>query len=259
METNHHTHLTSSEIGVLWGLYMKNSLAVCMMTYFLEKVEDADIREVIQLALKQNQNDVAMIEEVYHRENMAIPMGFTHKDLQSSAPRLFSDAFMLEYVRLLGVVSIAASGAAIPVVTRSDMTKVCQTVLQQATELHEVAKETLLFKGLYSRPPTIPTPNHVDFVEKQSFLTGFLRERRPLSVIEITHLFMNAQTNALGKALMMGFAQVSKDTKVKKVFIRGKDIAHKHMKIFSSLLVEEDLPAPMSWDANVTDSTVSPN
>ncbi|MBB6450728.1 hypothetical protein HNR44_002718 [Geomicrobium halophilum] len=258
METNHHAPLTSSEISVLWGFYTKNSLALCMMRYFLEKVEDPDIREVIQLALNHQQKDLSVAEEVYHSEQMAIPVGFTDEDVQPSAPRLFSDAFMLEYVRQLAVVSIATSGAAIPFVTRSDVTKVCHTVLQQGTELHEKAKETLLSKGLYNRPPSIPAPNHVDFVEKQSFLAGFLRERRPLSAVEISHIFMNAQTNGMGKALMMGFAQAAKDTKVKKFFVRGKEIAHKHMEIFHSLLVEEDLPSPKSWEDQITDSTVSP-
>ncbi|WP_059105707.1 DUF3231 family protein [Shouchella shacheensis] len=258
MKTNQHAQLTSSEIGVLWGFYMKNSLAVCMLTYFLEKVEDPDIRKVIQLALKQNQNDVAMVENVCQREQMAIPVGFTQEDVQPSAPRLFSDAFMLEYVRQLGVIAMAASAAAIPVVTRPDMTKVCQTVLGRATELHDVAKETLLSKGLYSRPPAILTPKHVDFVEKQSFLRGFLGERRPLSAVEITHIFMNAQTNGLGEALMMGFAQVARDPKVKKFFVQGKQIANKHVEIFSSLLLKEDLPAPMSWNDNVIVSTISP-
>ncbi|QQK77954.1 DUF3231 family protein [Salicibibacter cibarius] len=238
METNHHSPLTASEIGTLWGFYLKSSLSVCVMTYFLEKVEDTGIRDLLQLVRKQEQDTLAMIEDVCQREQMAIPVGFTEEDVDPSAPRLFSDAFMLEYVRQVEVATIAA----IPNVTRSDVTNICQSGLQLAMKNHDIAKDTLVAKGQYSRPPVIPAPKQIDFVEKQKFLRGFLGEKRPLSAVEISHLFMNMQTNALGKALMMGFAQVAKDAKVTKYLVRGKEIAHKHVEIFRSLLAEEDLP-----------------
>lgn len=254
METNHYSPLTASEISILWGFYLKNSLSVCVMTYFLEKVEEADIRYVLQLVKDQGQQDLAMIEDVCSREQMAIPVGFTDKDMNPTAPRLFNDAFMLEYARQLQVATIAAAGAAIPVVTRSDITTICKTVLHLATKNHDIAKDTLIAKGQYSRPPVIPVPKQVDFVKKQNFFRGFLGEKRPLSSAEITHLFMNMQTNALGKALMMGFAQVAKDAQVTKYLVRSKEIAHKHVEIFRSHLAEEDLPGSRTWDDHVMSS-----
>ncbi|WP_176764583.1 DUF3231 family protein [Natribacillus halophilus] len=259
MAENQSPDLTASEIGILWGYYIKNSLIICMTTAFLEKVEDPDIHEVLLTAKKHSQDNSALIEEVCQREQMVMPKGFIpSEDVNPSAPRLFSDAFMLDYARHIAIAVITSAGAGISVVTRSDMTNICQTTLQRATELHEAAKERLLTKGIYSRPPAIPVPKEVDFVDKQTFLRGFLGERRALTAVEITHLFENVETNTLGKALMMGFAQVAKDPKVKKYFVRGKEIAHKHIEVFGSLLKEEDLPPPMGWETNVTDTTVSP-
>jgi Protein of unknown function (DUF3231) len=97
----------------------------------------------------------------------------------------------------------------------------------------------------------------VDFVEKQQFINGILGKKRALTSIEITHLFLNVQTNSIGKALITGFGQIAKSEEVKQFLKRGKHIAQKHMNIFSDFLMKEDLPAPMSWDAAVMDSTAS--
>jgi hypothetical protein len=43
--------LTSAEISQIWGAYMNDSLASCELQYFLAKVEDTDIRPIIEYAL----------------------------------------------------------------------------------------------------------------------------------------------------------------------------------------------------------------
>ena len=50
----------------------------------------------------------------------------------------------------------------------------------------------------------------------------------------------------------MGFSQVTTSDEIKKYFNRGKDIAGKHLEVLSSTLLKEDLPAPMTWDHDVT-------
>ncbi|WP_419394369.1 DUF3231 family protein [Cytobacillus praedii] len=65
------------------------------------------------------------------------------------------------------------------------------------------------------------------------------------------------QTNAIGKALITGFAQTAKTDEVKQYLLRGKELSQKYIDIFSNFLIKEDLPAPMSWDSSVTDSTTS--
>lgn len=69
-------------------------------------------------------------------------------------------------------------------------------------------------------------------------------------------LFNNIQTNAIGKTLIIGFAQTAKTKEVKEYFLRGKRIAQKHIDLFSDILKKEDLPAPMTWDTALTDSTI---
>lgn len=56
---------------------------------------------------------------------------------------------------------------------------------------------------------------------------------------------------------MMGFAQTAKNEEVKQFLLRGGKIAQKHMEVFGSFLLKEDIPAPMSWDSAVSDSTAN--
>ncbi|MEC1524237.1 DUF3231 family protein [Neobacillus niacini] len=91
-------------------------------------------------------------------------------------------------------------------------------------------------------------------MKKQQFLAGFFGPKRAITGVEITHLFLNVQTNAIGKALITGFAQTTENEEIKQFLYRGKQIAQKHVDIFSDFLKKEDLPAPMSWDTAVSDS-----
>lgn len=115
----------------------------------------------------------------------------------------------------------------------------------------------MLKQGTYVRPPYISAPEKVDFVESQHFLAGFFGKKRALTSVEVTHLFLNIQSNSIGKALIMAFAQTSKSDEVKQFLIRGKKIAQKHIEIFDQFLTDEDLPAPMSWDSAISDCTTN--
>jgi hypothetical protein len=74
----------------------------------------------------------------------------------------------------------------------------------------------------------------------------------------IANLIYNVKRNAVGKALIIGFSQVAKSEEVRKYFVRGRDIAEKHVEVFSSLLLKDFLPTPMNWDGELMDSKTSP-
>ncbi|WP_396954240.1 DUF3231 family protein [Neobacillus niacini] len=56
--------------------------------------------------------------------------------------------------------------------------------------------------------------------------------------------FFRLKQNSIGKALMIAFAQTTKDNEVKQFLERGKQIAQKHLAFFSDYLKIENLPAP---------------
>ncbi|QOR68190.1 DUF3231 family protein [Cytobacillus suaedae] len=247
--------LTSAEMATLWSQYFNDSLSICVQRYFLEKVEDEEVRPVIEFTLQSAEKHVAFLGELFESENFPVPIGFTEEDVDVTAPRLFSDSFVLMYLRQMSILAMTASSAALGIVTREDIVDFHKSVFKAAVKLQDMARDIMLKQGTYIRPPYISKPEKVDFIKKQSFLTGFLGEKRPLTAIEITHLFLNIQTNTIGKALMVGFAQVASREEVKDYLIRGKRIAQKHIENFNDFLLKEDLPAPMTWDSDVTSTT----
>lgn len=256
MQTEHNIRLTSAELAELWAAYMNDSMAICVLKYFLNKVEDTEIRPVIEYGLELSQSHVTKITKIFEGENFPIPVGFNEEeDVELNAPRLYSDTYFLQYVKQMGQLGMNAYSMAIATSTREDVYDYFSECFSQADKLHKMASRVLLSKGLYIRPPYIPTPTTPDFVKKQSFLTGWFGDRRPLTGLEISNLFANIQRNALGVATLIGFAQTAKIQEVKQFMQRGVDIAKKHVTIFGEVMKEDDLPVPMTWDTEVMDST----
>jgi spore coat protein CotF len=253
--------LTSSEISVVWSAYQNNSFSICILKYFLANVDNQEIKSVLQFALDISIQNFNISKEILQNDNQPMPIGFTDEDVRPNAPRLFSDAFYLYYLKNMSKVGLSVYGVALAIAAHADVRQFLSQAIQTSTELYNKTAETLLSKGLFVRPPYVTTSDHVDFIDKKSYLGGiinFNNNNRPLNVIEITHIEANVETNSVGKALMTGFAQVAKSKKVRNYCLKGKEIATKHVQVFTTMLTDDDLPSPMPWDMEVTDSTVSP-
>lgn len=256
--TEHNIKLTSAEVANLWGGYIGNTMSVCVLDYFSHHVEDEEIADVLNYALTLSKKHVATIKDIFNHEKYPIPFGFTEEDVDLHAPRLFSDTFILNYLHQTTRGGFSLYTIALPNIARSDVRDFMSEVIISLTDLYNRVADVSLSKGLYIRPPHIPQPTQAEFIESKQFLAGFFGEKRPLNALEITHLFANSQTNAIGKALIMGFSQVAQAEEIRKYFIEGKQIANKHKEAFNVILQKEDLPDPMGWDQEVMSSTVPP-
>lgn len=257
MEDKTKIRLTAAEISSLWTQYINDTVSECVLNYFLNNTDDLSVKEIIEFAIKASEKNLSLLKEIFDRENFPYPIGFTKKDVNVKAPRLFSDTFVMMYLRHMSMLGMAANVGAIGLGTRPDVIAFHKSVLISAIALQDSTRELMLNQGTYIRPPFISIPDKVDFVGKQKFLSGLTGRRRSLASVEITHLFMNIQTNQIGKALIMGFLQVAQDKEVKNYLQRGKKIAQKHVDLFSDILKQNDIPAPMFWDSAVTDSTTN--
>src|SRR5699024_6432470 len=94
-------NLTAAEASSLWTQYMANSLSICMYRYFLNIVEDHEIKAILNLALQAAQSHLVKITRFFNKANYLIPLGFTEKDVNVDAPRLFSDSFLLHYTKIM--------------------------------------------------------------------------------------------------------------------------------------------------------------
>lgn len=152
-------------------------------------------------------------------------------------------------------VGLTLYGAAVSSAARNDIKDYFINCLEETIELNKSSTDLLLSKGLFVRAPSIPYLEEVEFVKKQGFMLDVFGEKRPLVASEIDNLFNNLQRNSLGVATLQGFSQVSQNKEVKQFFLKGLEIGNKHLKLFRGKLEESKLPAPMSWDAEVTTST----
>lgn len=258
MALAHNTRLTSAEMTALWTQYTNDTASKQVVTYFLHNVDDSEIIPVLKKALKAAEKHLDFIAKVFKEAEFPPPTGFTEKDVNSGAPRLFTDTFYLLYLNHMATLGMESSSLAIGTNSRMDIVDFFQTVMEDAVSLHCLIKKITLEKGIHNRSPYIPVPKEVAFVRDQDYLGNIFGKQRSLNSIEITHLFINVQTNTIGKSLMTAFAQTCDSEEVRHYILKGKTIAEKHISVFGNILQLSDIPVPSPWDTAVTGSTVAP-
>jgi hypothetical protein len=259
LENNsHHPKLTSAEIANLWSQYINDSMAHCVLSFFVEKVEDPDIKKVLVFAKGLSQTHLEKIEKFLHEENYPNPIGFKKEDVNLDAPPLFSDLFCLQYIYVMTLHGLTGYAGAVGTSIRADMRSYFIESSSNTMQLYNMALDVMVSKGLISRPPNINPPSKVDFVEKQSFLTGWFGNRRPLNAIEVSGIYFNLQKTIVKIVLEIGFSQVAVSKKIREYMKRGEKICDRHFKVLSEILDESNLPSPKRWDSEITNSTVAP-
>lgn len=254
----HKVKLTASELAYLWSTYIADSMSLCVNNYFLVHIEDEGIRGLLKHAQDLSQQHIEIIQGIFTEEGVQIPQAFTEKDVNLQAKRLFSDIFYLKYIHNMTKGGLVTYGRVLQNIYRADIHSFFSKCMTSTLELKWEATKLLLEKGVATRPPMIPYPDKIEFIEKQSFMLEGLGRRESLTGLEVTNLYANVITNQLGAGIATAFSQVAETDKVKKYILRGKDIALKHSKVFASYLEMGSLPVPMSIDQEVTNSTESP-
>ncbi|MDR0140199.1 DUF3231 family protein [Metabacillus idriensis] len=258
--TEHHMQLTSAEIASIWTAYMNDSMSKCILGYFLKNVEDQEIHSIIKFAYGFSSRNIEKLAHLFQEEKLPLPTGFTSDDVNLNAPRLYTDSFMLIYIGHLARAGLLAYSGYIALSARRDVREHFTEGITQVTNLYNTGAEVSLSKGLFVRAPYIPYPTKTDFIDSKKYLSGLnpLTTKRPLNTIEISHLFLNIQTNTIGLKLAGSFAQISPRENIQKWMSKGSDIAQKHINIFTKILLDNDIPPPISSDIAITNSITPP-
>lgn len=256
-QSNISEKLTSAEMGKLWATNVGNSMSKCVLSYFLQHVEDEEIKALLEHALKLSVEFLKTTEDIFMKENFPIPEGFSAEDVNPGAPRLFEDVYYVHYLKYAAKAGMSIYTIAVPLVHRKDVKEFFTYCIDSTMALVEQTNDILMNKGLIIKPPIIPVPEKVEYVH-QDFLNGFLGHVRPLHALEIAHLYDNIENNVTSKALILAFSQVVKSEKIRKLFIKGKDLTHESIEQYMEKLQNENLPSPSFLDHLVTTSTFSP-
>ncbi|MGE6260362.1 DUF3231 family protein [Heyndrickxia sporothermodurans] len=256
-KSNVNEKLTSAEIGKLWATYMGNSMSSCILTYFLQHVDEPDIQKLLENGLSLSKNFIREIESIFKQEKIPIPIGFTNEDVNLGAPRLYEDQFYVHYLKYAAKAGLSIYSIAIPLIYREDIREFFSNCINSTLVFVEQIKNVLMNKGFIIKPPQIPIPDKVEFITN-NFFKGYIGNVRPLHGLEITHLYDNIENNITSKALLLGFSQVVKTEKIRSLFIKGKDFTHQHIDKYIHTLNKENLPTPSFLDHLVTTSTFPP-
>jgi hypothetical protein len=254
----HDIKITSSELANLWMQYINDSLARCILRHFLYHVEDKSIREVLQYALELSESHLVKNEQFLAKEGYPKPMGFTDQDVTVEAPRLFTDTYMAVYIQVMAIHGLTRYAGAIGNIVNEEQRKYFRKVMTESLELFDKATTVLSAKGIISKAPTFNNHQKVEFITKQSFLTGWFGKRRPINAVEVSGTYLNLQKTMVKIVMELAFGQVAQSKEVQKFMERSRQLCNKHFEILSLMLKEDNLHIPRTFETEVTDSTIPP-
>ncbi|MFD1361059.1 DUF3231 family protein [Lentibacillus salinarum] len=255
-EHQQHIKLNSAELSDLWSNYMGDSMFSCVFEHFLEVVEDDEIKDLLLFNQGISKRHLNTIAELFVREGTPVPAAFGSSDVYKGTPRLFDDTFMLFYVQQMAIGAFGQYTRAYASTMRQDVMDYYRQGIQELNEIYERATHLLQEKGAIMKPPNIPYPKSVAFIDKKSFNNFFRGKMRPIAGLEMKYLTLNITTNVLGKSLMMGFAQTASSQNLRNYFKNGWQLADRQIKQFSDILANDNISSPMLMDPRVTDSKI---
>ena len=250
--------LISTEISGLWSSYITDTMIICVMKHFLNNVEDSETSVILQQTLNLSSNHAEELTNIFNKEKLTIPDGFKDSDVNLGAPRLFTDAFYLDYLSYMSRVQMNNYTLILNQITRSDIRSYFSKRIYENIDLYNNSTDLRLSLGIAIRAPRVEVNKEIQYVENQSFISDWFGEKRPLLTAEITHIFSNIFSELIGRAVTTAFGQVSKNKNISDYFFDGKTISTKHIRELTGILTDESVPIPSSSDSFVTDSTIAP-
>ncbi|MFC0215142.1 DUF3231 family protein [Paenibacillus chartarius] len=249
---------TAAEVSALWHQYLSDSMAIYVYKYFLNIIEDEQIQSILESALQFAESHIKKITGFLNANDFEIPLGFTEKDVNLTAPRLFSDRFMLYYSNVMTIHGLTAYSLAFTNSARRDIQDHFFNCIAESKELFQKIDDLAKHQPEFSSVPSVPSPHGIEFVDSTGFLSNLVGDKRPLNASEITNLFFNSKKTGFVRSLSLAFSQVAESEEVRKFMLKNVKLAGKDAESLNAILQQDNLPTPRSWDSDITDSTVGP-
>jgi hypothetical protein len=250
--------LNSAELSALWHQYMGDSMAICVYKYFINVVTDKKIKSILEDSLLRSENHTSQITAYLRNSNFQHPIGFTENDVNLEAPRLFSDQCLLFYSKLMTAHGLTAYSLALTNIDRKDLQDYFLECIVSAKELYQRITGLSKTYPNFTTVPAVPPSKKIEFTDTTGMLSNLAGEKRPLNISEISSVFYNSMKTGLVRTLSLAFAQVAEYDDVRKFMAKNAELAGKDADSLDTILRQDYLPVPFKWDAEITDSTVSP-
>ncbi|MGH4120413.1 DUF3231 family protein [Clostridium sp.] len=260
MTTEAKLQITSTELGTLWMSYQTLSAAVAACNVFKEKAINKDVQNMITAYVAEREKIINEIENIFNNAKAVIPIGFGEQDIIREVPPLFDDIFFVMFLRQISKLHLGHSAVFSAMSYMKEVNDVLKLKYDVSNKYYVLATNYLLGKGVLARPPYVTMPKQVEFIEDKNYMSGFnaFSEKRSLNTIEVGYINEAIEYNIFNMQLLTGFAQVAKESEVKKYFIEGKELSKNVIEELSSVLLQSDIQPPSSWAGKATDSTEAP-
>ncbi|TLS35397.1 DUF3231 family protein [Pseudalkalibacillus caeni] len=250
--------LTANEISNIWAGYLKSSMELRFFEHFLSTTKDKDIKKVVEKMFNFSQKKINELKKIFNKDHLAVPLGFTEKDIRDDAEKVFSDQLILFFCNDLTMLSMITYPSALSDCTRKDIRDYFQMSIEHNIKIQNEITELMLSKGIYLKPPQVSINSELDFVENVSYLNGFFGGSRPVNTAEIANLSRIIQRAQFSKMIFVGFSQLATEKEVKKYFRKGRDELEKVSDALREILDDENIPVSSSSDYKLYDVKMSP-
>lgn len=250
--------LTSTEISNIWAVYMKHSMELRFLEYFIETTEDGQIRKIVESMLNHTRKSMEEVKNLFVSENLVVPKGLTGEDIQVNTCKVFSDIFILLFCYDLSMLSLSTYPGAFVESTKKDIRNHFQSGIDFNLNIHNEMVNLMLSKGVYTRPPQLAVENVVDFVDEKKYLSGLLGESRPINMPEVANVFRLIHRAHFSKMVFVAFSKLANSKDLKQHFSKGRDGIQAVLDSLQEVLEKENIPIPAASDYNILEVENSP-
>ena len=253
-----HVELSATEVSNIWSAYIMNSLEYRIVGYFYSTTEDEAIKATARKMVKNNEENLARLEGIFQKEGLAVPIGFTEKDVSIGGQKVFSDPFILYFCHDLTFLAFNTYPSALSDCTRKDVRQFFQDNIEVTIQIQHELVHLLLNKGLYVKSPQVMMDNIVDFVDSKTYISGLFGGNRPLNAPEIANLERLVNRAQFSKMVFVTFHNLSGSKDVKTHLRKGRDGIQKVIDSIGEILQKENIPIPASGDYKIYSTELSP-
>lgn len=250
--------LTAPELANLWVSYLDNDMKARVLDYLLQVVEDKEIKQALEDAREYAREHLKKITGIYQKARHPLPRALSDADVDLNAPRLFSDEFALIILENIAESRIEGYGTALGMATSPDILDFFYQALKDPAAMLKKVACLARAKGVNTSVPRIPVPEKTVLAKGPKFITSLLSQPRPLTSIEISHIFTGREKNAYRQILLTGFSRAAELNDVRRYLERGRNIAAKHADIFGRLLAKNNLPVAAYQDGVIAGAPARP-
>ncbi|WP_102264709.1 DUF3231 family protein [Mesobacillus jeotgali] len=250
--------LTSTEISNIWSSYLKSSMELRFFQYFNATAEGPEVKNIVGKMVEYSQKSLEDLKDIFIKENLTIPLGFTEKDVRLDADKVFSDTFILYICHDITMLSLSTYPAAFPDCTRKDVRNFFQNAIEFTIQMQNEITELMLSQGVFLKSPQIAMDHTIDLVDEMKYLNGLFGGSRPVNAAEIANLSRIIHRARFSKMILVTFSKLASDKNVKQHFSKGTVALEKVLYSLQEVLEKENIPISASGDYNILDTKESP-